>query len=64
MANRSGADDVQVLVPYKLLAELMELPKEVAQLKKELAQLKRRVEGGDGIHYDLMCKIQELKELL
>lgn len=59
-----AADDIQVTVPLRRLEQLLELPGEVAQLRKEVAQLKRRVDGGDGIHYDLMCAIGEIKKML
>ena len=62
--QRTTADDIQVTVPLRRLEQLLELPGEVAQLRKDLAQLKRRVDGGDGIHYDLMCKIKDLQDML
>lgn len=56
--------DVQVLVPYSQLVELMELPKEVAKLKKQIADLQRRMEGNDRIHYDLIHTIGEIRKSL
>ena len=57
-------DDIQVTIPLRRLEQLLELPKEVAQLRKDLAMLKRRVDGGDGIHYDLLCAIKDIKDQL
>ena len=62
--QQAAPDDIQVTIPLRRLEQLLELPGEVAQLRKDLAQLKRRVDGGDGIHYDLLCKIKDLQDML
>ena len=56
--------DIQCIVPYSQLVELLALPQEGAELRKQLAKLERRLEGNDRIHYDIIHTIGEIKKQL
>ena len=50
---------LQVVIPYKLLSELLEAPKRVSELEKELQHQKRQLGALRGQLYEVIEKIKE-----
>lgn len=50
---------LQVVIPYKLLSELLEAPKRVLELEKELQHQKRMLGALRGQLFEVIEKIKE-----
>lgn len=50
---------LQVVIPYKLLTELLEAPKRVVELEKELQHQKRMLGALRGQLFEVIEKIKE-----
>lgn len=51
--------ELQVVIPYKLLSELLEAPKRVSELEKELQHQKRMLGALRGQLFEVIEKLRE-----
>lgn len=51
--------ELQVVIPYKLLSELLEAPKRVSELEKELQHQKRMLGALRGQLFEVIDKLKE-----